>query len=281
MIDLTLASKKTLLVTGASSGIGLASARLMKSRGWRVLATARKPEDLTRLERDEGFEPLHIELTDPAAIGACAREALGRTGGAIDALFNNAAFGQVGAMEDVTGDLLRRQLEVNVVGTHELTRLLIPAMRKRGAGRIVQCSSVLGFVSGPFRGAYSASKFALEGLTDALRMELAGTGIHVALIEPGPIRTKFLESALDNFVATIDIAGSPHRAAYEARLAKMRSGGATGYKLEPEAVAEKLRHALESPRPKRRYYVTAPTYVAAWAKRLVPGATLDWIARRM
>ncbi|MDX2306887.1 MAG: SDR family NAD(P)-dependent oxidoreductase [Hyphomicrobium sp.] len=272
---------RTILITGASSGIGLATAVLLKSRGWRVFGTARKPDDLARLANETGIEAVPLELTDPASVAAAAETVLARTNGQLDALFSNAAFGQVGAMEDISGDLLRRQFEVNVIGLHELTRLVIPAMRHRGRGRIVQCSSVLGLVSGPYRGAYSASKFALEGLTDALRMELAGTGLHVSLVEPGPIRTKFLATALDNFVATIDIANSPHRAAYEARLAKMRAGGATGYKLEPEAVAEKVRQAVESARPKARYYVTFPTYVAAYAKRLVPGSVLDWIARKM
>jgi NAD(P)-dependent dehydrogenase (short-subunit alcohol dehydrogenase family) len=140
---------RTILITGCSSGIGLASARVMKARGWRVLATARKPEDLARLESEEGVEAIALELADPASVAACAAEALRRTGGRLHALFNNAAFGQVGAVEDLSGDLLRRQLEANVVGVHELTRRVLPAMRANGEGRIVQCSSVLGLVAGP------------------------------------------------------------------------------------------------------------------------------------
>lgn len=276
-----MTSTRSILITGASSGIGLASARLMRSRGWRVIATAREPSDLARLEHDVGVEALQLELSDPQSIARCARDALDRTHGRLDALFNNAAFGQVGAMEDITGVVLRRQLEVNVVGQHELTRLILPAMRHQGHGRIVQCSSVLGLVSGPYRGAYCASKFALEALSDALRMELAGTGITVSLIEPGPIRTRFLEHALENFLATVDMENSPHRATYEVRLERMRAGGNSAHKLEPAAVAEKLRHAVESSRPKRRYYVTTPTYLAALAKRFAPEAALDWIVRRM
>ena len=268
-------SPRAILITGCSSGIGLASARTMKARGWRVLATARKPEDLTRLEKEEGVEALHLELADPASVAACAEEALTRTDGKLDALFNNAGFGQVGAVEDVTADILRRQLEVNVVGTHDLTRRILKAMRANRAGRIVQCSSVLGLVSGPYRGAYCASKFALEALSDALRLELRDTPIRISIIEPGPIRSRFVETALANFKATIDLHTSPHRATYLARLAVMEAGGKTTFKLEPEAVAAKLVHAVESPRPKARYLVTTPTYLAAAAKRLLPAPLLD------
>lgn len=272
---------RAILITGASSGIGLASARMLKGRGWRVLATARKPADLARLREAEGVEALHLELADPASVLRCATETLRLTDGAIDALFNNAAFGQVGAVEDLSADVLRRQLEVNLIGGHELTRRLIPAMRARGRGRIVQCSSVLGLVSGPYRGAYVASKFALEGLSDALRLELAGSGIHVSLIEPGPIRTRFVETALAAFKAEIDIEGSPHRDAYRARLAAMEAGGKAAFKLEPEAVARKLVHAVESGRPRVRYYVTTPTYAADVLRRVLPARLLDHFLKRM
>ncbi len=229
--------QRTILITGCSSGIGLASARTMRARGWRVLATVRNPADGDRLEHDEGVETLDLELSDAASVAACAEEAMKRTGGKLDALFNNAAFGQVGAVEDLTAYLLRRQLEVNVIGTHELTRRILPAMRANGRGRIVQCSSVLGLVSGPYRGAYCASKFALEALTDALRLELRGTPIHVSLIEPGPIATRFLERTIENFKQTIDMEASPHRETYRERLAAMEAGGKTTFKLPPEAVA--------------------------------------------
>jgi NAD(P)-dependent dehydrogenase (short-subunit alcohol dehydrogenase family) len=274
-------SQRSILITGCSSGIGLASARTMKARGWRVLATARKAHDLDRLEKEEGVEALFLELTDPDSIAACAEQALKRTGGRLYALFNNAGFGQVGAAEDVTADLLRRQLETNVVGVHELTRHILKAMRANGAGRIVQCSSVLGIVSGPYRGAYCASKFALEALSDALRLELRDTAIRVSIIEPGPIRSRFVERALANFRTTIDIEGSPHRETYRARLAVMEAGGRSTFKLEPEAVAAKLVHAVESRRPKARYLVTTPTYLAAVARRILPTPLLDRLLLRM
>jgi len=180
----------------------------------------------------------------------------------------------------LTADVLRAQLEVNVIGTHELTRQIVPLMRTRGTGRIVQCSSVLGFVTGKYRGAYSASKFALEALSDAMRLELAGTGIDVAIIEPGPIRTRFVETALANARANIDIDASPHASAYRALLEGMAAGGKNRFKLEPDAVVNKLIHAVESPRPKTRYYVNVPTYGAAYLKRLLPDRALDWVAQR-
>jgi NAD(P)-dependent dehydrogenase (short-subunit alcohol dehydrogenase family) len=272
---------RTILITGCSSGIGLASARAMKARGWRVIATARKADDVARLKSEEGVEALPLELADQRSIEELVRAALALGEGRIDALFNNAAYGQVGAIEDLPAALLRRQLEVNLIGTHELTRLIIPAMRKAGRGRIVQCSSVLGMVTGPYRGAYSASKFALEGLTDAMRIELKGSGILVSLIEPGPIRTRFLETALANFKATVDMAASPHRDTYRARLASMERGGKTTFKLEPEAVARKLVRAVESPRPKIRYFVTTPTYIAAFIKRALPDRLAEGIISRL
>jgi short-subunit dehydrogenase len=274
-------SQKSILITGASSGIGLASARLLRAKGWRVLATARTEADLTMLQRDAGVEALHLELADPRSVAWCASEALRLTDGKLTALFNNAAYGQVGAVEDLDPAVLRQQFEVNLFGTHDLTRRVMPAMRANGHGRIVQCSSVLGIVSVPYRGAYCASKFALEALSDAMRHELRGTDIHVSIIEPGPIRTRFVERALATFRATVDIENSVHRATYLARLAAMEQGGKSTFKLEPEAVAWKLVHAVESARPRRRYAVTIPTYIAAVSKRILPASLADWIAQRI
>ena len=274
-------SVRTILITGCSSGIGLASARVMKARGWRVIATARRDDDLAMLRADIGVDAVHVEMSDPASVAQCADRALAISGGRIDAVFNNAAYGQVGAIEDLSIDVLRRQFEVNLFAQHELTRRILPSMRRQGHGRIVQCSSVLGLVSAPFRGAYCASKFAMEALSDSMRIELKGSGVHVSLIEPGPIRTRFVEHALVNFVKTIDIPASSHRALYEARLERMKQGGNDAFKLEPEAVAHKLVHAVESARPKKRYYVTKPTYFAAVLKRAAPQGTIDWFVQKM
>ena len=273
-------AQRSILITGCSSGIGWASARVMQARGWRVLATARRPEDLKRLEGELGVEALPLELADAASIAACAAAALEKTGGKLDALFNNGAYGQPGAVEDLAPWVLRRQFEVNVIGTHTLTCAIIPAMRAAGHGRIVQCSSVLGVVAAPNRGAYCASKFALEALSDCLRMELAGTGIHVSLIEPGPIRTRFVETALAMAKAHIDIEGSVHAARYRQILAGLETGGKQTFKLEPEAVAEKLVHAVESARPKVRYPVTVPAHAAGVLKRLLPARWLDRVASK-
>lgn len=267
--------KGTILVTGSSSGIGYAAARDLGKRGWLVIAAARREGDCARLVSELGVASVPLDLGDEASVAACAAKALEISGGRIDALFNNGAYGQLGAVEDLPGAMLRRQFEVNVIGGHELTRLLVPQMRARGSGRIVQCSSVLGLVVGPYRGAYCASKFALEALSDTMRLELAGSGISISLIEPGPIATNFVKSALANLKATIDMENSVHRQIYRDRIAKMEAGGNQSFKLEPEAVVEKLIHALESPRPKPRYFVTTPTYAADVMRRLLPTRMLD------
>lgn len=276
-----MSDTRSILVTGTSTGIGYAAAARLKARGWRVIATARKLQDRERIERDLGVETIALELADPASVAAAADEALARTGGTLSALYNNAAYGLIGAMEDVSADLLRRHFEVNVIGTHELTRRIIPAMRRNGAGRIVTCSSVLGLVSAPYRGPYCATKFAIEAIHDALRMELAGTGISVSVLQPGPIRTAFLGSTVATFKSAIDVEASPHRAAYAARLPTLENETPGWLKREPDAVVDKLVHALESPRPKARYKITPQTYIAAAARRLLPSGLLDAVLARV
>lgn len=271
-------ANRSILITGASSGIGLASASLLRSRGWRVLATARRPQDLTMLT-DIGCEALPLELADPASIAACATAALDRTDGRLFALFNNAAYGQPGAVEDLTVEVLRAQLEVNLIAWHDLTRRILPAMRGSGRGRIVQCSSVLGFISPPYRGAYNASKHALEALSDAMRFELQGSGVTVSIIEPGPIDTRFVANAISALRRNVVFAGSPHAAEYARRLKAMEAGGRKRGKLPPEAVAAKLVHAVESSRPKVRYRVTTPTHLAAIAKRILPPSLMDQLVK--
>ena len=270
--------QRSILITGCSSGIGLASAREMKARGWRVFATARKPDDIKRLRDDVGVESLYLDYTEPASIAAAADDVLAATGGTFAALFNNGAYGQPGAVEDLRPEVLRAQFEANVFGWHDLTTRLIPAMRAQGEGRIVFCSSVLGLIAAPYRGAYCASKFAVEALADALRIELAPSGIKVILIEPGPIASRFVEHALEAYRRNIDLEGSPHRAIYRARIARLEEGGSQTFKLGPEAVAAKLAGALASKRPRPRYYVTLPTYAAVLMRRLLPTRVLDAVA---
>ncbi len=272
---------RSILITGCSTGIGLAAARTLKARGWRVLATARKPADIERLQREDGLDVLSLELSDRASIARCASEALARTDGRLYALYNNAAYGVIGAMEDISADVLREHLDINVIAAHDLTRQIVPAMRRAGRGRIVMCSSVLGLVSGPYRGAYCASKFALEALSDALRMELRPAGIKVSLLQPGPIESSFLASTIAQFRRTIDIEQSAHREHYARRLRAMEAGGPKRFKLGPEAVVAKLVHALESPNPKVRYRIGLPTQAAEILRRVLPTALLDRIVTRM
>jgi NAD(P)-dependent dehydrogenase (short-subunit alcohol dehydrogenase family) len=204
------------------------------------------------------------------------------TGGRCDALFNNGAFGQPGAVEDLSRDVLRFQFETNLFGTHELTNLLIPVMREQGQGRIIYNSSVLGLVAMRYRGAYNASKFALEGLADTLRLELYGTGIHISLIEPGPILTNFRQNSFALYKKNIDVEHSVHKETYQVMAERLqKEGEAVMFTLPAKAVTEKVIHALESKRPKIRYYVTFPTYLFAILKRILPMSWLDSLLRKI
>lgn len=269
-------SERSILITGCSSGIGWACALGMKARGWRVFATARRPSDIMRLG-DHGIEAYYLDYTEPDSIHQCLAQVLEAGEGRLTALFNNGTYGQPGAVEDLDTDVLRAQFEAGFFGWHELTRHVIPVMRAQGHGRIVNCSSVLGIVSLKYRGAYNATKFAVEALSDAMRQELKSSGIRVSLIEPGPIRSRFVEHALEAYRANIDIERSPHREVYRRRIAAMEAGGSQLFKLEPEAVLKKLVHATESRWPKPRYYVTVPTHFVALGRRLLPFRVLDWV----
>jgi len=270
---------RNVLITGCSSGIGLCAAQGLKQRGYKVFASARKEEDVQRL-RGLGLTCLHLDLDDSTSIQDAFEEMMLRTGGKIYALFNNGAYGQPGAVEDLSREVLRAQLETNLLGWHELTRLVIPVMRLQGKGRIIQNSSVLGFAAMPYRGAYNCSKYALEGLTDTLRLELQGSGIHVSLIEPGPIQSHFRRNAFLKFKENINAEQSKHRPEYEAMEARLnKEGPAAPFTLPPEAVLKKLIHALESKRPKARYPVTVPSHAFAALKRLLPTKALDHLLR--
>lgn len=271
---------QSILITGCSSGIGEACACGLKARGWRVFATARKNADLERLE-SLGLETSYLDYTEAHSIEATVEKVLTETDGTLTALFNNGAYGQVGALEDIRTDVLRAQFEANVFGWHDLTMRLIPAMRRNGGGRIVNCSSVLGLVAMKYRGAYVASKFAIEGLFLTLRQELQESGIFVSLIEPGPISTRFTDHALEAFHANIDIQASHFSDIYEESLGHFQARGANRFTLPPQAVLDKLIHALESPSPKPHYYVTKATHLMAIARRILPSRTLDWLLRRV
>lgn len=271
---------KTILITGCSSGIGLCCARGLARRGWRVLASCRRDEDAARLRAD-GLECLTIDLADAASVQRGADAVLAHTGGRLDALFNNAGYGQPGAAEDLGRDALRAQFETNLLGPWDLTRRLLPAMRAQGGGRVVFNSSVLGFAAMRYRAAYNASKYAIEGLCDTMRLEMAGSGIAVVLLEPGPIVSRFRAHALTHFLANVDPETSVHRDAYRAELARLQKPGAAApFTLPPEAVLAALVRALEARRPAARYRITVPTRVFWVLKRLLPTAALDWVLGR-
>lgn len=274
-------SQKVVLVTGCSSGIGLSVAQGLCARGYRVIASARKKQDVLRL-RELGLECLQLDLNDSMSIQSAVKSLYQLTGGSIYALFNNGAYGQPGAVEDLKREVLRAQLETNVLGTLELTNMIIPMMRAQGHGRIIQNSSVLGLVALAYRGAYVASKYALEGLTDTLRLELHGTNIHPILIEPGPIESRFRANAYAAFTQNIDAEHSVHKDAYQAQEARMKKeGAAQPFTLPAEAVLKKVIRALESTRPKPRYYVTFPTYLFAVLRRLLSHRAMDWVMRKV
>lgn len=265
---------RTILITGCSTGIGSCCARGMKARGWRVFATARKDADIARL-KDDGLESLYLDYTEPQSIAAALEQVLAATDGRLDALFNNGAYAQPGAVEDLTMAAMREQFETNFFGWHDLTRQVIPVMRDQGHGRIVQNSSVLGLVAMGFRGAYTATKFALEGYSDTLRIELDDTGIFVSTIEPGPIRSRMGQTAALAARRHIDMENSVHRDYYKRRIAALEKGeGNTSGQLGPEAVLKVLVHACESARPRTHYYVTRPTHIAAAMRRLLPARML-------
>lgn len=272
---------QTILITGCSSGIGLACAIGLRDRGWKVFAACRQQVDCDRL-RAMGFDAPLIDYTRTETIHSGLNEVLEATGGTLDVLFNNGAHGLPGAIEDLPTDALRSIFESNFFGWHELTRCLIPVMRAQGHGRIVQCSSVLGFVTMPWRGAYNATKFALEGLTDTLRIEMRDTGVKVVLIEPGPVTSKIRENSIPHFEKWIDWENAPRKEQYEQKLLQRlyHSSGPDQFELPADAVLKKLIHAVESKRPRPRYFVTTPTYIMATLRRILPTRALDWVLSR-
>ena len=279
---LTMTSqKKSILITGCSSGIGLCVARALKMRGYRVFATARKKEDVAELEA-QGFESEFLDLDDSTSIKTAFDNIMLKTEGTLNALFNNGAYGQAGAIEDLNRDTLRQQFETNVFGWHELTQLVLPIMHKQGHGRIIQNSSVLGFVALKFRGAYKASKYAIEGLTDTLRQELIGTNITISLVEPGPIESKFRANSFAAYKKNIDKENSRFKKEYEATEERLSNEvTAVPFTLPAEAVLKRVIHALEAKKPKARYYVTVPTYIFGYLKRFLSTRMMDKLLNKV
>ncbi len=274
-----MSSKRAVLITGCSSGIGYCVAHGLQKAGFHVIASARSAADVKRL-RDEGLDTVTIDLDRPERIEEGLQQALSLTGGRLYGLFNNGAYGQPGAVEDLSRAALEAQLRTNVLGWHDLTRQVIPLMRRQGEGRIIQNSSVLGVVAMPYRGAYNCSKFAIEGLSQTLRLELHGSGVHVSLIRPGPIRSRFRDNAYRKYREFIDPGHSVHRANYEAMEKRLqKEGDAAPFTLPPEAVLKRVLHALNSRRPRPVYPVTVPTYLFGFLRRVLGARQLDHLLR--
>ena len=273
------------MISGCSSGIGLATAKTLAAKGYRVLATARTEADLAMLQ-DNKLDAIALDLADPASVRKCADRVKELSNNKLYALFNNGAYGQGGALEDLTREHLREQFEANFFGWHDLSCQLIPLMRQQGYGRIILNSSLLGYVCLPYRGAYNASKFALEGWADTLRLELAGANIKVILIEPGPVATKFRDNSLKAFQQTVAPLvkkhGSAHEAAYKQMTARLAPDSKPlPFTLPAQAVAQKVVKALEAKNPKTRYRVTVPSHVLWYMKRLLSDRMLDTLLQRM
>lgn len=271
---------RTVFITGCSTGIGYTAAHQLQQRGFNVIASCRKQDDIIRLQ-NEGLTCLYLDYSDSQSITNAVAEIIRLTDGKLYGLFNNGAYGQAGALEDLPREALKEQFEANFFGWHQLVTELLPVMRKQGEGRIIQNSSVLGIVAMKYRGAYNSSKFAIEGWTDTLRLELSETNIKISLIEPGPIETEFRSNALKAFKKWVNIDNSPHKEKYliqQQRLEKEQSGSA--FVLPADSIIPPLLHALNSSRPKARYRVTFPTHLFAVLKRLLPTKYLDMVLNK-
>lgn len=251
--------QKSVLVTGCSSGIGLESALELKRQGFQILAACRKPDDVARME-GMGFTGILLDLDNPQSVDKAADSVIALTHNRLFGLFNNAGYGVYGPLSSISRAQMAQQFSTNFFGIHQLTMRLLPAMTPHGEGRIVMTSSVMGLISTPGRGAYAASKYALEAWSDALRMELRDSGVKVSLIEPGPIRTRFTENVNQTSDKAVE-----------------NPGIAARFTLGPDAVAAKVCHAFTSAKPKRRYPITLVTHVVGWLKRLLPGWLMDKI----
>ena len=275
--------QKSILITGCSSGIGLDCAKTLQAHGWTVFASCRQQKDCDRLKM-MGIEAPRLDHADPVSITETIQYILTKTNGKLDAVFNNGAFAVPGAVEDLPTDALRSIYETNLFGYHEVIRQVIPIMRAQGKGKILNCSSVLGFVAIPWRGAYNSTKFALEGLTDTLRIEMRNTNINVILIEPGPIGTKIRENSIPHFERWVDWENSPRKKQYETDLIKrlyQPKNKPDAFELPVSAVTKVVMKALESHHPKPRYYVTIPTHFMGFLRRILSTRSLDWFISRL
>jgi len=276
------AQPKSVLITGATDGLGKALALLLAERGYRVFAAGRSPEKLAQLDsiaRDKNLplESIALDVCSDASVQSAVQSVLGKTG-AIDVLVNNAGVNYTAAVEDLSMEDWRAQFETNVFGVLRVTRAVLPRMRDRRSGRILMMSSLSGLVTPPTQGAYSSSKHALEGLSNALRMELYPFGIDVVLIEPGYIITGIQKTAAELSKPYLEKGGpyAPLYAKFFTSVNDMR----TKSKYTPRDCAHVMLRAMETPRPKARYGVTSLAPFVKWSKRLLTDAAIDAILRR-
>ncbi len=272
---------ENILITGCSSGIGLETALFLKTKKYKVYASARKEEDIKHLKK-LGFDALKLDVRKKENISK-ALDYILQKDGKLDAVFNNAGFGQPGAVEDVKTEVLREQFETNVFGLHELTIQAMKIFRKQRYGKIIQHSSVLGIISLKFRGAYNASKYAIEGLCDTLRLETSDSNIFICTINTGPVTSKFRENALEKFKKNIDINDSFFSSTYKKELSQRLNNDKdnTPFNLPASSVAEIVLKIMESKKPKPRYYITKTTHILGFAKRVLPTSSLDKILTKI
>jgi len=263
-----------IVITGCSTGIGLETANYLKDKFVKVYPTAREKKDVEML-KSLGFEhAMQLDVRNPEEINAVITKVL-EIDGKIDVWFNNAGFGQPGAIEDITTDTLRKQFETNVFGLHECTRQIIPVMRKQGYGKIIQHSSVLGIISLFGRGAYNASKYAIEGLTDTLRLELKDTQIYPVLLNTGPVTSHFRQTAVKKLKENVDIEHSVFTDKYHQSIEG--TGRKVPFNEEAESVARVVHTIILADKPKPRYYITKATYLLGYLKRVLSTRLLDTI----
>jgi len=268
----------TILITGCSSGIGYQTALYLKEKGYKVFATARKEEDVKKLQ-NLGLTSFLLDVTKQQTITDTLVKVLELSDGKLDVVFNNAGFGQPGAIEDLSTDVLKEQFETNVFGLHEVTIQVLKIMKKQGYGTIIQHSSVLGIISLKLRGAYNASKYAIEGLADTLRLELKDTNIDVTVLNTGPVTSDFRKNAIQKTIENIDIDNSRFKEAYDKSMNADKS--AVPFNLEAIEVAKVVEKIMKTKKVQPRYYITKATYILGFAKRILSTSKLDFILNKL
>jgi len=273
-----LSNNSTILITGCSSGIGYQTALYLREKGYTVFATARKEEDVSRLQK-LGLTSFLLDVTKHQTITDTLNKVLEITGGKLDIVFNNAGFGQPGALEDVSTNVLKEQFETNVFGLHEVTIQVLKIMKKQGYGTIIQHSSVLGIISLKLRGAYNASKYAIEGLTDTLRLELRNTNINITVLNTGPVTSDFRKNAIQKTLDNIDIDNSRFKEDYYKSMSADKS--TVPFNLEAIEVAKIVEKITKTKKVNPRYYITKATYILGFAKRILSSSKLDSILNKL